>query len=148
MLGALVLGCALKQSGTKHDTDDVPVSFLKMLSKFWYLRSVPYVDAVDSLFYNNKHGRFAGVFTKLHVCRLVLDIDVAILCCLDNLFNLPAPAALRRAMSHYEHGARIDCKSFFAGMDENWYQSRGCQSVEFDEFGTHAMPKNLLHAIH
>ena len=74
------------------------------------------------------------MFTKLHVFGLVqydkvlmLDIDLAILCCLDNLFNLPATAALRRGMGHYEHGARINCTSFLSGMDEDWCQSGGCQ---------------------
>ena len=137
VLGALVLGCALKRTGTKHDlvllhTDDVPTSFVVMLSRFWHLHPVSYVDAVDSLFYNNKGGRFAGVFTKLHVFGLVqydkvlmLDIDLVILHCLDDLFDLPAPAAMRRGMGHYEHGARIDCRGFFGGMDEDWCQSGG-----------------------
>lgn len=126
VLGALVLGQALRRSGTRHDlvlmhTDDVPMSSRALLEEVWSLRLVDFVDAASGLF-TLKGGRFDGVFTKLHVLGLteyakvlMLDIDIAVLHCPDDLFELSPPAAMCRGRSGAPHGSRIDGRFFFAG---------------------------------
>ena len=64
--------------------------------------------------------RFDGVFTKLYALSsvnydkvLMMDIDLAILDCPDELFQLKAPAAMRRGPWESEHGERIHGRSFF-----------------------------------
>ena len=128
VLGALVLGRALRRSGTRHDlvllhTDDVSANSRSLLSKIWTMRRVELIDAAPGLFIS-KGTRFDGVFTKLHVLNLLeykkvlmLDIDLAILQCPDALFDLRAPAALCRGQSSKAHGARIDGRGFFAGEE-------------------------------
>merc|ERR1712218_385959 len=107
MGGALVLGAGLRASGTKHDlvllhTDDIPQSALQLLSRVWSLRLVDFVSADQNLFCM-LGSRFEGVFTKLHVLALteytkvlLLDLDIAVIQCPDDLFSLPAPAAMHR----------------------------------------------------
>lgn len=124
VLGALVLGQALRRSGTRHDlvlmhTDDVPMSSRALLEEVWSLRLVDFVDAASGLF-TLKGGRFDGVFTKLHVLGLteyakvlMLDIDIAVLHCPDDLFELSPPAAMCRGRSGAPHGSRIDGRFFF-----------------------------------
>ena len=125
-LGALVLGAALRRSGTQKDlvllhTQDVPKSTLEILGLVWKLKVVDFIDANAGLF-NKKGDRFDGVFTKLNVLRLVgyekvlmLDLDLAILQCPDTLFDLDAPAAMHRRIAGGDHGASIDGRSFFSG---------------------------------
>ena len=141
VVGALVLGRALRRSGTSHDlvllhTDDVPESSCALLAQIWILRKVEFVDAVPEMFLSKGH-RFDGVFTKLHVLGLVeytkvlmLDIDLAILQCPDELFQLNAPAALHRGQTSLAHGSRIDGRHFFGGEsfvpgDEAWDWCQG-----------------------
>ena len=93
-LGALVLGAALRRSGTRYDlvllyTEDVPASTIDLLSTVWITREVRYLEGHENL-YTCKGYRFDGVFTKLHVLSLVeyekvlmLDIDLAIIACPD-----------------------------------------------------------------
>jgi len=126
ILGALVLGRALRRSGTHHDlvllhTDDVSSDSQALLSEIWTMRRVEPIDAAPGLFIS-KGTRFDGVFTKLHVLNLLdykkilmLDIDLTILQCPDALFDLRAPAALCRGQGSKAHGARIDGRCFFAG---------------------------------
>ena len=93
-----------------------------------------YVEADKALF-NSVGTRFDGVFTKLHVLGLtdytnvlMLDLDVAVLGCLDELFALRAPAALHRSVFGAVPGSRIDGRQFFS-CDSNqayeWGQSGG-----------------------
>ena len=136
VVGALVLATALRRRGTRHDlvllhTADVPAQALEMLSKCWKLHLVEYVAASKSLF-GCKDKRFDGVFTKLHVLGLtdydkvlMLDIDLAVLRCPDALFELPAPAAMRRGYSAHVHGGRMHGRSFFGGFADNWGQCGG-----------------------
>ena len=76
-VGALVLGQALRATGTPHDlvlmyTDDVPERGLRMLNKIWLLHRVEHVDAHKDLFYGEKEAsRFRCVFTKRHALGLV-----------------------------------------------------------------------------
>ena len=141
-LGALVLGAALRRSGTKKDlvllhTEDVPHSSRAILSLVWKLRLVEFIDADEGLF-ASKGGRFDGVFTKLHVLSLVdydkvlmLDLDLAILECPDELFDLPAPAAMGRSLCGGPHGSKIYSRNFFLGGDTDsddhypWTQAGG-----------------------
>merc|ERR1719491_2148268 len=79
---------------------------------------------------------FAQVFTKLHVLGLVeyskvlmLDVDILVNHNVDDLFEIDAPAAMRRgpAVGH-GHGERIDCRYFFGGAckgQNNWGQNTG-----------------------
>lgn len=55
----------------------------------------------------------------------MLDIDLAIIDCPDELFELEAPAALRRGIFCHEHGALIDGRLWFCGQDYGWAQSGG-----------------------
>ena len=126
VLGALVLAGALKRTRSTEDrlllhTDDLPKNWRNILAKAWDLVRVEYVDADAGLFHK-KGTRFDGVFTKLHTLSLVeyekvlvLDIDVAVMNRLDDLFDLPAPAAMHRSMSPVGHGSRINSRNFFAG---------------------------------
>jgi len=132
----MVLGHALEQkSKAKHDrvllhTSDVPDEALACLEKVWILQRVSYVQASQRLF-AGEAGRFAGVFTKLHVLGLrrytkvlMLDLDLAILDCIDELFDLPAPAALRRGANNWAHGTKIDGRHFFRGdevSEPDWW---------------------------
>ena len=137
VLGALVLAQALKRTGTKHELVlmhcDVKKDSLDLLFKAgWVLKEVQYIDADAVLFNCSKSGRFAGVFTKLHALNLVeydkvlmLDIDLVIIHCPDELFELEAPAALRRGIHHHEHGALIDGRRWFTGEEFDWVQSGG-----------------------
>jgi hypothetical protein len=133
-----VLAQALKRTGTKHELVlmhcDVRKDSLDLLSKAgWVLKEVKYIDADAALFTGSKSGsRFEGVFTKLHALGLVeydkvlmLDIDLAIIDCPDELFELQAPAALRRGIHHHEHGALIDGRRWFAGEEFDWVQCGG-----------------------
>lgn len=127
-LGALVLGSALRRSGTEHDlallhTDEVPASTLTLLAEVWSLHRVDHIEA-DSALFHLKGTRFDGVFTKLHVfglCEyekvLMLDLDLAVLRCPDELFDLPAPAALSRSVNGARPGALIDGRHWFAAEE-------------------------------
>ena len=129
-LGALVLGTALRRSGTKYDlvllyTEDVPTSTLNLLSTLWLIRKVQYLEGHDDM-YMCKGFRFDGVFTKLHVLSLVeydkvlmMDIDLAVIGCPDAVFDLNAPAAMCRGQvaAAWPHGSEIDGRRFFAGEE-------------------------------
>ena len=127
VLGALVLGRSLRRSGTKYDlvllvTADVPKSSMKILAMVWKLELVPYVDAAAGLSVT-PGNRFEGVFTKLHALGLVdyekvlmLDLDLAIIQCPDELFELRAPAAMSRTIGGRPlHGYRLNGRHFFCG---------------------------------
>ena len=132
--GAMVLGQSLKRSGTMHDivllhTDDVSNQSLLFLRKIWKLQRVEHVEANDGLFYGSRDGhRFNHVFTKLHALNLVkydkvivMDIDLVIVHCPDELFDLPAPAALWRGQNQtLDHGFAVDGRCFFGGADNRW----------------------------
>ena len=137
VLGALVLGFSLQQISS-HDrvlmyTEEVPSFFLHELGKVWKLRRVNRIQANGDLFTCQFEGnRFDGVFTKLHALNLteydkvlMMDIDLAILNCPDDLFELPAPAAMRRGNSVTQHGEKMHCRSFFGGQDCKWSQTGG-----------------------
>ena len=143
-LGGLVLGASLRRHGTKHDlvllhTDDVPDSARLMLSEIWTLKLVERVSGDPGLFVT-PGTRFDGVFTKLHVFGLteytkvlMMDLDLAVLCCLDELFELPAPAAMHRNSWGAGHGDRINGRQFFVGdtadADGNIYEWCQCGGI-------------------
>ena len=126
VLGALALGAGLRASKTTLDlvllhTDDVPNSSLDLLSKVWILHKVDLLEANEALF-NMWGSRFDGVFTKLHVLRLteytkilLLDLDIAVMSCPDELFALKAPAAMHRGIMGSPHNTPIDGRTFFVG---------------------------------
>ena len=135
VLGALVLGQALIRTGAKYDRDliytDIHQSARALLSNLWIMKRVKKVDSSEALFHGGKSGRFEGVFNKLHVFSLVeyqkvlmLDIDITVFRCPDELFKLPAPAAMRRGHQHHEHGSLIDGRTWFSG-EGDWYQCGG-----------------------
>eukprot|EP00434_Breviolum_minutum_P020458 symbB.v1.2.018041.t2/scaffold1424.1/size119625/6 len=97
-LGALVLGSRLRELSPHIErvivhTDDVPSNYLEAFEKdgLWQLHKVDYIDGVSDL-YVSKGNIFDGVFTKLAV--LLLDLDIIPLKPLDELFQLPCPAAM------------------------------------------------------
>ena len=130
ILGALVLGLSLKNL-SEYDrvlmyTDEVPQRFLPDLQKLWKLVPVERIDAHKDLFTGDFEGhRFNGVFTKLWALTLVqyekvmlLDIDLVIFESPDELFDLKAPAAMRRGPRGSEHGERMHTRSWFGGQNE------------------------------
>ena len=140
-LGALVLGLRLKELSPHIErvivhTDDVPSNFLEAFEKggLWQLRKVDYIDGVSEL-YVRKGNVFDGVFTKLAVWKLeeydkvlLLDIDIIPLKPLDELFDLPCPAAMVRGQGSDIHGDEVDGSRFFGTEDYQdypWGQSGG-----------------------
>eukprot|EP00927_Polykrikos_kofoidii_P029496 TRINITY_DN25504_c0_g1_i1.p1 TRINITY_DN25504_c0_g1~~TRINITY_DN25504_c0_g1_i1.p1 ORF type:complete len:1044 (+),score=174.76 TRINITY_DN25504_c0_g1_i1:63-3194(+) len=108
-LGALVTGWSLKATGSTVDrillhTDDVPQAFEPILKQFWKLRRVDYLEGSQRMYKNYARSRFKAVFTKLQALScteydkvLMLDLDMLIRRNVDDLFSLPAPAAMKRA---------------------------------------------------
>jgi len=145
VLGAMVLGHSLKRTGSRYArvclyADDVPPAMVALLSQVWDCRLVEHVKVASShLSFEDAAVRFEKVFTKLRVLGLVefekvllLDIDLIIMSNIDDLFQLPAPAAMRRGMNDgyytHVHGDPIDGKSFFLGSDHKispWGQATG-----------------------
>ena len=112
-------------------TDDVPSNYLEAFGKndLWQLRKVQYIDGVSDL-YIRKGNIFDGVFTKLAVWTLddyakviLLDLDVIPLKPLDNLFELPCPAAMVRGQGEFNHGDKVDGDRFFGA--ENYHDYMG-----------------------
>ena len=62
---------------------------------------------------------------------LVLDLDIVVLQPLDDLFNLPAPAALARGANDKQHGEKLDGRNFFAV--ENRKRHRGWNGAQDQE---------------
>jgi len=146
MLGAMVLGASIRKTKSKHDrvclfTDDVPEEHLIRLSKLWKLRPISHINvAMDQLSFPDREERFAHVFTKLQGLGLtdyekvlMMDIDLLVRQNIDDLFELPAPAALRRGMNDWgmnRHGEKVDGRSFLLGEDKSqprwsWGQGTG-----------------------
>lgn len=143
VLGAMVLGKSLRTAGAKHElvamhTSDVPGDALEFLRRAgWTLRKVEYVQACDNLYQEYcLKTRFADVFTKLRIFELVeyskvllLDADLLVRENIDDLFDLPAPAAMARGpWSGYDHGEPIEGQFFFSGSRGgpwSWGQSGG-----------------------
>ena len=142
VVGALALAQSLRMSGTKYEmiclhTPDVPSwPHRSLLRRFWNLRGVEYVEAAQELFSADRDSsRFRYVFTKLHVFNLtdyekvlMLDTDTLVLQNIDDLFDLPAPAAMRRGMNkdvQLRHGDPIDGQDFFANDHAEWPWSQG-----------------------
>lgn len=143
VLSAMVLGHSLRRTGTKHDliclhTKDVPSAALEFLRQAgWQPRQVEYVPACESLYQETcLKTRFADVFTKLRVFSLteyskvvMMDADMLVQDNIDDLFDLPAPAAMTRGPSSgYSHGDRIQGQYFFGGSRPghwSWGQSSG-----------------------
>ena len=139
-LGAMVLGFSLRKAECRHDmvllhTFDVPELSLEYLRKIgWQTRPVRYVNATSALF-SNPGNRFASVFTKLRALQLVeyskilmMDSDLLVRQNIDELFDMPAPAAMARgAFNGYKHGEPIDGSVFFAGRSgfSPWGQGHG-----------------------
>jgi len=144
VIGALVLGHSIRATGTPHSlvclhTDDVPENSLALLRRIWDCRLIEHVEATKSLTWAEQADRFEKVFTKLQAMRLVefekvlmMDIDLLVTTNIDNLFQLPAPAAMARGMNNwwrgYKHGCPIDGRSFFGGGGKGKYNS-WCQGT-------------------
>eukprot|EP00397_Hematodinium_sp_SG-2012_P007068 GEMP01007110.1.p1 GENE.GEMP01007110.1~~GEMP01007110.1.p1 ORF type:complete len:635 (-),score=124.56 GEMP01007110.1:1638-3542(-) len=151
ILGALVLGQSLRQSGTTKDmvvlyTDDVQhIELLEQVG--WQPILMEDVESTAALFGGDR-GRFDRVFNKLRALSLtqyskvcMMDIDMLALENIDDIFDLPAPAAMRRnhAKINYpeKHGELLDGTYFFFGSDrygenvqlherwKSWAQSGG-----------------------
>ena len=140
-LGALALGIRLRELSPHIKrviihTDDVPSNYLDAFKKdnLWQLRKVDYIDGVSDL-YVSKGNIFDGVFTKLAAWTLdeyskvlLLDLDIIPLKPLDQLFELPCPAAMVRGHGKGIHGSQVDGSRFFASEDcpnYPWGQSGG-----------------------
>eukprot|EP00928_Gymnodinium_smaydae_P078901 TRINITY_DN62958_c0_g1_i1.p1 TRINITY_DN62958_c0_g1~~TRINITY_DN62958_c0_g1_i1.p1 ORF type:complete len:795 (+),score=172.44 TRINITY_DN62958_c0_g1_i1:68-2386(+) len=147
VLGALVLGHSIRRAGSRHSlvclcAGDVPAHCVALLSHIWECRRVEHVEVVTSklaVAMGPEH-RFAKVFTKLRAMELVdfekvlvMDIDLLVTSNVDELFELPAPAAMRRGFNDgwytIKHGETIDGTFFFSGRDPgsqwSWGQGTG-----------------------
>lgn len=132
VLGALVLGHSIRSTGSKHalvclHTDDVPEAYIDLLSRVWDCRVIQHVESSKRLCWPDQADRFEKVFTKLNGLGLVefekivmMDIDMLVVKNIDDLFDLPAPAAMKRGMTSMQwwgqkHGEAIDGRPFFCG---------------------------------
>ena len=146
--GAYVLGSSLRELSTPPEvdpeaaelvllhTDDVPANYLEILSEFWTLRLVSYIDGVPAL-YTSRGSEigFDGVFTKLNAWNLeeydkvvLLDIDTIPFDSPDELFGLETPAALIRGHHEQPHGSEVDASYFFGSESDEpygWAQTNG-----------------------
>lgn len=150
VIGALVLGSNLEKPVLEPTqtsryrrillhTDDVPGEYLHMLSMFWELRRVDYLKGSATMYYDYGGSRFQEVFTKLQALSLVdfdkvlmLDNDLTVRRNIDNLFDLQAPAALKRpgGYDQPQHGQR-----FRASMLWKWRRlekADSAQSIDVD----------------
>ncbi len=110
IIDAMVLGESLSQSGTPHDKVLLATPEILQhpaapgLMKFWKIREIEHMSteilAGTEL---SCHPRFSNVLTKLQVLNQVdyekvvlLDSDIILMHNCDELFDLPAPAALMR----------------------------------------------------
>lgn len=133
-LGAVVLGVRLRELSPDIErvmlhTDDVPPNYLAAFSQdgLWQLKEVNYIDGVEDL-YVSKGNIFDGVFTKLAAWNLtdfekvlLLDLDIIPFRPMDELFDLPCPAAMVRGQGENDHGKEVDGRRFFAGGDHQEY---------------------------
>lgn len=133
VVGALVLGWTLAKPVLEPErtacyrrvllhTDDVPLEYLHLLSIFWELRRVDYLTGSTAMYHDYGGSRFKEVFTKLQVLNqvefdkvLMLDNDLIVRRNIDSLFNLRAPAALKRpgGRDQPEHGACFHASVFW-----------------------------------
>lgn len=136
----MVLGKSLRQVGVKHDlvlvhTPDMPPAAIQLVaSSGWRTLQAEELLGVREL-YGHGEPRFKSVFTKLQVLGLkeydkvlLLDIDTLVLENMDDLFALPAPAAMARGPKHcYHHGDPIEGQYFFGGASytRSWGQRSG-----------------------
>eukprot|EP00928_Gymnodinium_smaydae_P024789 TRINITY_DN19954_c0_g2_i1.p1 TRINITY_DN19954_c0_g2~~TRINITY_DN19954_c0_g2_i1.p1 ORF type:complete len:937 (+),score=125.99 TRINITY_DN19954_c0_g2_i1:87-2897(+) len=130
-LGALVTGWSLKSTGSTITrlllhTADVPKEFLSVLTQFWCLREVDYLEGCSNLYKNYANSRFKAVFTKLQALSctdfdkvLMLDLDMLIRVNIDELFELKTPAAMKRSSGREQppHGGTF-------GASDLWRQYR------------------------
>jgi len=152
VLGAMVLGKSLLLTGTKkdlvvlHTSDVIGLDLLRKVG--WKTVLIDEVESTDALF-GGTRGRFSRVFNKLHLFGLtqydkvcMLDIDMLVTKNIDDVFDVSAPAAMRRNHAKItacpEQNEPIHGGSFFYGGDPNatfdntrddryktWYQSGG-----------------------
>ncbi|CAE8717900.1 unnamed protein product [Polarella glacialis] len=146
LIGAMVLGYSLKQTGSKHSrvclyTDDVPAGFVELLSLMWDCRPIEHIDAaVRTMSFSESEDRFEKVFTKLRGMALtefekvlMMDIDLLVRDNIDEIFELQAPAAMRRGMNDkwpLKTGDPLEGRVFFLGKDASspkwsWGQGTG-----------------------
>lgn len=142
-LGALVLGQNLEKFSQKEKillyTADVPIAYLDILRLYWDCRLVKTLSAHRSLF---QHGsRFHEVFTKLQCLALydyakvlMLDNDMLIRESIDHLFQLRAPAAMRRHGGRpLEHGETYKAEDLWRYSYQNNGMNAGVVLLEPNE---------------
>ncbi|CAL1147160.1 unnamed protein product, partial [Cladocopium goreaui] len=126
-LGALVLGWSLQANGCQETrlllyTEDVPEVFLDALQVYWTLHQVEYLHSDPSLYVDKDRSRFQAVFTKIQVLSctdyskvLMMDLDMLVRGNLDELFQLRAPAALKRCSGREQpdHGCDYVSEDFY-----------------------------------
>lgn len=126
-LGALVLGTSLRNTNPSVDrlllhTDDVPTSILRALEHFWTLRQVQYLEGSPKLYKNFSQSRFKAVFTKLQALTctdyakvMMLDLDMLVRGSLEEIFDLPTPAAMKRSSGREQpaHGGTFDANDIW-----------------------------------
>ena len=111
---ALFLGFQLQKT-SRLDCDRVLLhtssicgNVLQALTRFWILKLVTDVQATGRLAWGDANIQYPGwsskSFTKFHVLNLVdydkvllLDMDLVVLRCIGDLFQLPTPAAVCRS---------------------------------------------------
>ncbi|KAF4662945.1 hypothetical protein FOL46_005062 [Perkinsus olseni] len=121
-LQALICGWGLRSMGSAYDTvlvhtRDVPPSYLACLGRvFTRLHPVGYIPCCTRLLAGEQSSRFDWVFTKLRCLELdqlgyskIVLVDTDTLCVknMDDLFDLQAPAAMKRGAWQPEHGTEF-----------------------------------------
>ncbi|KAF4726680.1 hypothetical protein FOZ62_021464 [Perkinsus olseni] len=121
-LQALVCGWGLRSMGSAYDTvlvhtRDVPPSYLACLGRvFTRLHPVGYIPCCTRLLAGEQSSRFDWVFTKLRCLELdqlgyskIVLVDTDTLCVnnMDELFDIQAPAAMKRGAWQPEHGTEF-----------------------------------------
>ena len=124
-LGALVVAEGLRQFANGREdvpllllhTWDVPKTYITSLSKAgWVCKEVGYLHkgVAKALFKKYYYSRFLSVFTKLRALQqmefekvLFLDLDILVRGSLSELFELRAPAAMKRGEPVMSHGQLI-----------------------------------------
>ncbi|KAF4676534.1 hypothetical protein FOL47_005970 [Perkinsus chesapeaki] len=128
-LQALVCGWGLRSMNSCHDlvlvhTKDVPMAYLKCLQQvFTRLHVVEYITCCKRLLAGEQSTRFDLVFTKLRCLELdqlgydkivLVDSDTLSVSNMDDLFDLQAPAAMKRGAYQPVHGSMFRAESLYS----------------------------------
>lgn len=149
-IGAVVTGWSLQEHTKipKQDrillcTNDVPEIYRDLLSHTWTIRPIEYITkAPPKCYWDYSKSRFKEVFTKLRIFSafageydkvILMDLDLLIRGDMDELFTLPAPAAMVRGQGYIKHGDPVPIDYFYTGHRQSLGINCGVMLVEPNE---------------